>query len=93
MEHGEIKMPRKQMACLIEAGVHPMKYTDVHDKHAQVRHLPQSMMEHGEIKMPRKQMACLMGRVFIQKSEVNLLSSVLDTPEFFWRAPDALQAL
>jgi uncharacterized Rmd1/YagE family protein len=34
-----------------------------------------------------------MGRVFIQKSEVNLLSSVLDTPEFFWRAPDALQAL
>ena len=39
------------------------------------------------------QMACLMGRVFIQKSEVNLLSSVLDTPEFFWRAPDALQAL
>eukprot|EP00983_Pelagomonas_calceolata_P029472 923636-Pelagomonas_calceolata.AAC.1 len=51
------------------------------------------MMEHGEIKMPRKQMARLMGRVFIQKSEVNLLSSVLDTPEFFWRAPDALQAL
>jgi len=58
-----------------------------------VRHLPESMMEHGEIKMPRKQMARLMGRVFIQKSEVNLLSSVLDTPEFFWRAPDALQAL
>lgn len=61
--------------------------------YAQVRHLPESMMLHGEIKMPRKQMARLMGQVFIQKSEVNLLSSVLDTPEFFWRAPDSLQEL
>lgn len=29
--------------------------------------------------------AKLIGKVFIQKSAVNLLSSVLDTPEFFWR--------
>lgn len=28
-----------------------------------------------------------------QKSAVNLLSSVLDTPEFFWHAPDAQQTL
>jgi hypothetical protein len=32
-------------------------------------------------------------QVFIQKAAVNLLSSVLDTPEFFWRAPDSFQAL
>jgi uncharacterized Rmd1/YagE family protein len=31
--------------------------------------------------------------VFIHKSAVNLLSSVLDTPEFFWRAPDSFQSL
>ena len=27
-------------------------------------------------------------QVFLQKSAVNLLSSVLGTPEFFWHAPD-----
>lgn len=27
------------------------------------------------------------------QSAVNLLSSVLDTPEFFWRAPDSFQTL
>lgn len=31
--------------------------------------------------------------MFIQKSAVNLLSSVLDTPEFFWHAPDSFQTL
>lgn len=45
-----------------------------------------------QVKMSRKQIAQLIGRVFIQKSAVNLLSTVLDTPEFFWSAPDALQA-
>lgn len=39
------------------------------------------------------QMAQLLGCVFLCKSEVNLLSCVLDTPEFFWRASDALRAL
>lgn len=35
----------------------------------------------------------MLPQVFIQKAAVNLLSSVLDTPEFFWRAPDSFQAL
>ena len=30
-------------------------------------------------------------QVFLQKSAVNLLHSVLDTPEFFWHAPDTYQ--
>ena len=29
-----------------------------------------------------------MGKVFLQKSAVNLLSSVLDTPLWFWTQPD-----
>ena len=31
--------------------------------------------------------------VFLEKCAVNLLSTVLDTPEFFWDAPDSLQGL
>jgi uncharacterized Rmd1/YagE family protein len=30
------------------------------------------------------QMAQIMGRVHINKSELNLLSSVLDVPDWFW---------
>lgn len=38
------------------------------------------------------QVAQLIGKVFLQSSTVNLLSSVLDTPDFFWSEPDSLQA-
>ena len=34
-----------------------------------------------------------MRQVFIQRAAVNLLSTVLDTPEFFWSAPDIMQTL
>ena len=45
----------------------------------------------GKVIISRKAIAQLIGRVFIQKAAVNLLSTVLDTPEFFWSAPDSLQ--
>lgn len=38
-----------------------------------------------------QQVAKLMGKVFLQKSAVNLLSTVLDTPEWLWSQPDYLQ--
>ncbi|MEW5307338.1 MAG: hypothetical protein WDW36_009743 [Sanguina aurantia] len=59
----------------------------------EVRHMPQSMAKYGYVKMSRKQVAQLMGKVYLQKSAVNLLSHVLGTPDYFWRAPDWLQAL
>mgnify|MGYP002380692668 FL=1 len=36
-----------------------------------------------------------MGRVYIEQSQLNLLGSVLDTPDFFWEQniPDAMQAI
>lgn len=40
-----------------------------------------------------KQIARLIGQVFLQRSAVNLLSSVLDIPDYFWSAPDHLQVL
>lgn len=45
----------------------------------------------GKVPLTRKAIAQLIGKVFIQKSAVNLLSTVLDTPEFFWSAPDSMQ--
>ena len=47
----------------------------------------------GKVEISRKGIAQLIGRVFLQKAAVNLLSTVLDTPEFFWSAPDSMQTL
>lgn len=41
--------------------------------------------------MSAKKLAQLIGKVFLQSSTLNLLSTVMDTPEFFWSAPDQLQ--
>jgi hypothetical protein len=34
---------------------------------------------------------CCAAQVFLQRAAVNLLSTVMDIPEFFWSAPDHLQ--
>lgn len=59
----------------------------------ETKDLPEILASDGQVKLTRKQIAQLIGRVFIQKSAVNLLSTVLDTPEFFWSTPDSMQAL
>jgi uncharacterized Rmd1/YagE family protein len=61
----------------------------------ETKDLPEILASTGKVVMGRKQVAQLMGRVFLQKSAVNLLSSVLDTPDFFWESdiPDSLQHL
>lgn len=55
--------------------------------------LPGTLAATGKVPLTRKAIAQLIGKVFIQKSAVNLLSTVLDTPEFFWSAPDSMQTL
>lgn len=56
-------------------------------------HLPEMLATTGKVGITSKQIARLIGQVFLQRSAVNLLSSVLDTPEYFWSAPDHLQVL
>ncbi|MEW5309405.1 MAG: hypothetical protein WDW38_001296 [Sanguina aurantia] len=59
----------------------------------ETRHLPQALAAHGRIRLSSRKLAMLIGKVFLQSSTVNLLSRVLDTPDYFWSAPDSLQAL
>ncbi|KXZ41522.1 hypothetical protein GPECTOR_415g266 [Gonium pectorale] len=51
-----------------------------------------ALEEHGEVGISGHDIAKLIGKVFLQKSAVNLLGWVLATPEFFWHAPDSSQA-
>jgi uncharacterized Rmd1/YagE family protein len=55
------------------------------------RHVPATLASTGEVALSRKQVARLIGRLFLQRTAVNL--RVLDTPSYFWNAPDSLQVL
>ncbi len=41
----------------------------------------------GSISLSKKEISKQIGRLFSERYSVNLLSNILDTPEFFWRRP------
>lgn len=52
-----------------------------------LKHIPIEISNYGNHKMPRKECFQVIGRIFNLKSDVNLLSPILDTPEIFWSEP------
>jgi len=38
----------------------------------------------GKIKLSKKEINRLIGKLFVEQTEVNLFSSILDTPDFLW---------
>ena len=56
-------------------------------------HIPCDLARTGAVRMTRREILQLIGKLFSLESEVNIVSPLLDTPEVFWTAPDALQVL
>ncbi len=56
-------------------------------------HIPHDLARTGQVHLSRTEILKIIGTLFTQKAEVNILSPLLDTPAYFWTAPDALQAL
>lgn len=52
------------------------------------RELPELLANQGNIKLSRKDIRRMIGRLFIDKSSINLHQELLDTPEFFWEHAD-----
>ncbi len=52
------------------------------------RELPELLAQQGSIKLSRKDIRRMMGRLFIDRSSINLHQELLDTPEFFWEHSD-----
>ena len=55
--------------------------------------LPRTLATTGTVELSKKEIHMLIGTIFLEKCAVNLLTTVLDTPEFFWDASDALCTL
>jgi len=52
------------------------------------KELPELLAQQGSIKLSRKDIRRMMGRLFIDRSSINLHQELLDTPEFFWEHAD-----
>lgn len=48
------------------------------------RTLPESLASTGSIGLSRNEMAMKVGKLFIERNNINLHFDILDTPEFFW---------
>eukprot|EP01134_Creolimax_fragrantissima_P008094 CFRG8094T1 len=57
------------------------------------KNVPVNLAKTGKVHMSRNAIARIIGQLFMQASEVNLVSNVLDTPDFFWEEPDYLESL
>jgi uncharacterized Rmd1/YagE family protein len=54
----------------------------------QSANLPQNLAKDGKVSHSRKDIFKRMGELFLQRTRINLSSSVLDVPEFFWENPE-----
>lgn len=52
------------------------------------KELPELLAEQGDIKLSRRDIRRMMGRLFIDRSSINLHQELLDIPEFFWEHDD-----
>lgn len=48
------------------------------------RYLPRELATKGKITASKKELNTLIGSLFVEQTEVNLFSSILDTPDFLW---------
>lgn len=49
--------------------------------------IPKEMMRTGKISFSKRNVAQKIGELFAERNSINLHSTILDTPEFFWRRP------
>ncbi|WRT70921.1 uncharacterized protein IL334_007920 [Kwoniella shivajii] len=54
----------------------------------QTKDIPKSLSETGKIGLPRSEIMKQIGNLFILRININLVGSILDSPEFFWSFPD-----
>jgi uncharacterized Rmd1/YagE family protein len=55
---------------------------------AVTRHLPKDLAAKGKILLSRRELAQKIGKLFMDRSSVNLHSDILDEPDFFWENPE-----
>ncbi|KIJ61433.1 hypothetical protein HYDPIDRAFT_96610 [Hydnomerulius pinastri MD-312] len=60
----------------------------ISSKIEETKDIPESLSETGKIGMPHKEIMRKTGELFILRTNINSVGSVLDSPEVFWTYPD-----
>ena len=55
------------------------------------KYIPETLAERGKLKLTTKQLGGMIGEVYVIRHDVNLHSEILDTPDFFWKEPAAVE--
>lgn len=90
-ERGGTAMIEQMLACSL-AVAQSMKlgmFEERVDRQIELnRSLPEQLAADGTISVSSRQLSRQKGRLFIERSEINLFSDILDTPEHFWVSND-----
>jgi uncharacterized Rmd1/YagE family protein len=55
------------------------------------KYIPETLADRGKLKLSTKQLGGMIGEVYVIRHDVNLHSEILDTPDFFWKEPAAVE--
>eukprot|EP01062_Namystynia_karyoxenos_P067400 TRINITY_DN61349_c0_g1_i1.p1 TRINITY_DN61349_c0_g1~~TRINITY_DN61349_c0_g1_i1.p1 ORF type:complete len:529 (+),score=156.60 TRINITY_DN61349_c0_g1_i1:117-1703(+) len=61
---------------------------EIDDLVEDTKRYPQLMAMEGSAELDRHDIAKIRGRLFLQRMEVNIMSDILETPDYFWNRPD-----
>jgi len=56
------------------------------------RYLPKELAQKGRINSSKRDLNKIIGQLFVEQTEVNLFSSILDTPDFLWDSDEHVPA-
>ncbi|KAI9460802.1 DUF155-domain-containing protein [Boletus coccyginus] len=89
LRHGSGYMTKLSLSHALSQSVKISLFEDlVSSKIEETKDIPETLSETGKIGMPHQEIMRKTGELFILRTSINTVGSVLDSPEVFWTYPD-----
>ncbi|KAF8553352.1 DUF155-domain-containing protein [Imleria badia] len=89
LRHGSGYMTKLSLSHALSQSVKISLFEDlISSKIEETKDIPETLSETGKIGMPHKEIMRKTGELFILRTNINSVGSVLDSPEVFWTYPD-----
>ncbi|KAF8136948.1 hypothetical protein EV363DRAFT_1253257 [Boletus edulis] len=89
LRHGSGYMTKLSLSHALSQSVKISLFEElISSKIEETKDIPETLSETGKIGMPHKEIMRKTGELFILRTNINTVGSVLDSPEVFWTYPD-----
>jgi len=89
LRHGSGYMTKLSLSHALSQSVKISLFEElISSKIEETKDIPETLSETGKIGMPHKEIMRKTGELFILRTNINSVGSVLDSPEVFWTYPD-----